>query len=47
MRLPANPGYGRARWHQHVRGQKANNFLGRAYDLTAKTHPALKGVSME
>jgi len=47
MYLPANPGYGRARWRQRVRGQSANNFLGRAYDLTARTHPALKGISME
>jgi len=47
MYLPANPGYGRGRWRQRVRGQSANNFLGRAYDLTARTHPALKGISME
>lgn len=47
MYLPANPGYGRGRWRQRVRGQRANNFLGRAYDLTARKHPALKGVSME
>lgn len=47
MYLPANPGYGRGRWRQRVRGQEANNFLGRAYDMTARTHPALKGISME
>jgi hypothetical protein len=47
MYLPANPGYGRARWRQRVRGQSANNFIGRAYDQTARVHPALKGVSME
>jgi hypothetical protein len=40
MYLPANPGYGRGRWRQRVRGQKANN-------LTARKHPALKGISME
>lgn len=47
MYLPANPGYGRARWRQRVRGQSANNFIGRAYDQTARAHPALRGVSME
>lgn len=47
MYLPANPGYGGARWRQRVRGQAANNFIGRAYDATARAHPALRGVSME
>lgn len=47
MYLPANPGYGPARWRQQVRGQRANNFIGRAYDATARVHPALRGVSME
>jgi hypothetical protein len=47
MYLPANPGYGRGRWRQSVRGQAANNFLGRAYDATARRHPALRGTSME
>lgn len=47
MYLPANPGYGRARWRAQVRGQAANNFIGRAYDATARAHPALRGVSME
>lgn len=47
MYLPANPGYGFARWRQRVRGQTANNFIGRAYDSTARVHPALRGVSME
>lgn len=47
MYLPANPGYGGARWRQHVRGQAANNFIGRAYDMTARVHPSLRGVSME
>lgn len=47
MYLPANPGYGRARWRQRVRGQDANNFIGRAYDHTARAHPALRGTSME
>lgn len=47
MYLPANPGYGRGRWRQRVRGQRANNFLGRGYDATARKHPALKGISME
>lgn len=47
MYLPANPGYGPPAWRAQVRGQKANNFIGRAYDATARLHPALKGVSME
>jgi hypothetical protein len=47
MYLPANPGYGGARWRASVRGQAANNFIGRAYDATARAHPALRGVSME
>lgn len=47
MYLPANPGYGPARWRARVRGQDANNFIGRAYDATARTHPALRGTSME
>jgi hypothetical protein len=47
MYLPANPGYGRARWRAQVRGQSANNFIGRAYDNTARAHPALRGISME
>jgi hypothetical protein len=47
MYLPANPGYGGARWRSQVRGQAANNFIGRAYDATARAHPALRGISME
>lgn len=47
MYLPANPGYGPGRRHQRVSGQAANNFIGRAYDATARFHPALRGVSME
>lgn len=47
MYLPRNPGYGRARWRQRVRGQTANNFLGRGYDQTARVHPSLRGISME
>lgn len=45
MYLPTNPGFGPGRWRQRVRGQRANNFLGRAYDDTALRHPALKGMS--
>lgn len=47
MYLPANPGYGPPRWRAQVRGQAANNFIGRAFDATARIHPALKGISME
>lgn len=46
MYLPANPGYGPARWRQRVRGQAANNFIGRAYDTTARMHPALPGLAI-
>lgn len=46
MYLPANPGYGPARWRAQVRGQSANNFIGRAYDQVSRTHPALRGTSM-
>lgn len=41
MYLPANPGFGPGRWRARVRGQAANNFIGRAYDATARAHPAL------
>lgn len=47
MYLPANPGFGPGKWRRQVRGQTANNFIGRAYDATARAHPALRGVSME
>lgn len=46
MYLPANPGFGRARWRQRVRGQKANNFLEKAFAATARAHPSIKGYSM-
>jgi hypothetical protein len=46
MYLPANPGYGPGRRHQSVRGQSANNFIGRAYDTTARMHPALPGMAI-
>jgi hypothetical protein len=46
MYLPANPGYGPGRRHQSVRGQAANNFIGRAYDTTARMHPALPGLAI-
>lgn len=46
MYIPANPGYGRSKIRQHVRGQAANNFLARAFDATARTHRSLKGHSM-
>jgi hypothetical protein len=47
MYLPANPiPNGSAKVRQHVRGQSANNFLGRAFDATARTHSSLRGRSM-
>lgn len=32
-------------YRRAVRGQKANDFLGRAHDRTAMRHPSLRGVS--
>lgn len=46
MYIPANPGWGKAKIRQRVRGQSANNFLGRAFDATARTHSSLRGHSM-
>lgn len=47
MYLPANPvPGGSAKMRQRVSGQKANNFLGRAFDATARTHSSLRGHSM-
>ena len=47
MYLPANPiPGGSAKMRQRVSGQKANNFLGRAFDATARTHSSLRGRSM-
>ena len=45
MFLPAQPWVG-SKVRQHVRGQSANNFLGRAFDATARTHSSLRGFSM-
>lgn len=46
MYIPGNPGWGGSKIRQHVRGQKANNFLARAFDATARTHSSLRGHSM-
>jgi len=46
MYLPSNPGYGKGGLRQTVSGQRANNFLGDAYDATARTHPSLRGFKM-
>lgn len=46
MYIPSNPGWGRSRIRQRVRGQKPNDFLGRAFDATARTHSSLRGFSM-
>jgi hypothetical protein len=45
MRLPAQPWIG-ALTRQRVRGQSPNNFLGRAFDATARTHSSLRGYTM-
>lgn len=42
MYLPANPGWGPARWRQRVRGQRANPFLTRALTNVGHAHPAIK-----
>lgn len=41
MYLPANPGYGRSRWRQRVRGQRSNPFLRRAWNETARSHSSM------
>jgi hypothetical protein len=46
MYIPGNPGWGGSKIRQHVSGQKANNFLGRAFDKTARTHSSLRGHSI-
>lgn len=45
MSLPPNFGIKRI-YRQRVRGQSANNFLGRAFDATARTHSSLRGYQM-
>ena len=42
MYLPANPGWGPARWRQRVRGQRANPFLTRAMANVGRAHSAIK-----
>lgn len=39
--LPANPGFGAARWRQRVSGQNANPFLRRAWNETARAHSSM------
>jgi hypothetical protein len=46
MYLPANPGYGGSKMRQRVRGQKANNFMGRAVEATSVKHSSLRGFKM-
>lgn len=41
MYLPANPGFGRSKWRQKVRGQEANPFLRRAWNEVARTHSSM------
>jgi hypothetical protein len=45
MYLPGQPSWGR-RWKQQVSGQTANNFLGEAFDATARRHSSLRGYQM-
>lgn len=44
--LPANAGYGAARWRQRVSGQKANPFLQRAWNETARAHSSMGRFSL-
>jgi hypothetical protein len=46
MYIPANPGWGKSKIRRKVSGQRANNFLARAFDATARTHSSLRGHSM-
>lgn len=43
--LPAQP-FAKSLMRQRVRGQRANNFLARAFDRTAITHSSLRGYQM-
>lgn len=47
MFLPPNFGYKAGVPIQNVSGQAANNFLGRAFDKTARTHRSLRGFTVE
>ena len=44
--IPSNPGWGKSQMRQRVRGQAPNNFLGAAFDATARTHSSLRGYSI-
>lgn len=39
--VPKNPGFGMHTRHQFVSGQRANDFLGLAHLLTARSHPSI------
>lgn len=44
MTIPLNPGFGRRRRHNVVRGQRKNNFLAGAARATARRHSSLRGL---
>lgn len=46
MYLPSNPGYGKGKYVQSVSGQTANNFMQRAVDRVAFSHPSLRGMAI-
>jgi hypothetical protein len=46
MYLPANPGFGRSKFVQRRRGQRANNFMQRGVTKTAVRHESLRGFKM-
>lgn len=46
MYIPGNPGWGGSKIRQRVRGQAANDFLGRAFAATARSHSSLRGFTM-
>jgi hypothetical protein len=46
MYLPANPGYGKSKFVQRRKGQRANPFFDRAVRTVATRHASLRGFSM-
>lgn len=46
MKLPGNPAFGgNSKYHYAVSGQRANNFLIKGYDRTARSHRALQPMA--
>lgn len=47
MYLPANPGYGRSKFVQKRKGQRANPFFDRAVRTVSARHASLRGFNMK